>query len=42
MSFCLMPNLCKKCGKPLTLFEGWTCLECEQTESEQAESEDKE
>ena len=29
MSFCLRPNICKKCGKPLTLFEGWTCLECE-------------
>lgn len=42
MSFCLMPNLCKKCGKPLTLFEGWTCLECEQAKSEQEESEDKE
>ena len=29
MSFCLRPNVCKKCGKPLTLFEGWTCLECD-------------
>jgi len=29
MSFCLRPNVCKKCGKPLTMFEGWTCLECE-------------
>lgn len=34
MSFCLRPNVCKKCGKPLTLFEGLTCLECEQAESE--------
>ncbi len=32
--FCLMPNVCNKCGKILTLFEGWTCLECERTESE--------
>ena len=34
MSFCLRPNVCKKCGKPLTLFEGWTCLECEKAEQE--------
>ena len=34
MSFCLRPNVCKKCGKPLTLFEGWTCLECEKAEKE--------
>ena len=34
MSFCLRPNVCKKCGKPLTLFEGWTCLECEKVEQE--------
>lgn len=33
MSFCLRPNVCKKCGKPLTLFEGWTCLECEKCEN---------
>ena len=32
MSFCLRPNVCKKCGKPLTIFEGWTCLECEKAE----------
>ena len=35
MSFCLRPNVCKKCGKPLTLFEGWTCLECEKAEQQQ-------
>lgn len=29
MSFCIRPSVCKKCGKPLTLFEGWHCLECE-------------
>ena len=34
MSFCLRPNVCKKCGKPLTMFEGWTCLECEKLEQE--------
>ncbi len=34
MSFCLRPNVCKKCGKPLTLFEGWTCLECDKAEQE--------
>ena len=34
MGFCLRPNVCKKCGKPLTLFEGWTCLECEKAEQE--------
>lgn len=34
MSFCLRPNVCKKCGKPLTMFEGWTCLECEKVEQE--------
>ena len=32
MSFCLRPNVCKKCGKPLTLFEGWTCFECDKTD----------
>jgi len=32
MSFCIKPNVCKKCGKPLTLFEGWYCLECEAKE----------
>ena len=32
MSFCLRPNVCKKCGKPLTMFEGWICLECEEAE----------
>ena len=34
MSFCLRPNVCKKCGKPLTLFEGWTCLECDEKDKE--------
>lgn len=34
MSFCLRPNVCKKCGKPLTMFEGWVCLECEKLEQE--------
>ena len=34
MSFCLRPNVCKKCGKPLTMFEGWICLECEKAEQE--------
>ena len=34
MSFCLRPNVCKKCGKPLTLYEGWICLECEKAEQE--------
>lgn len=34
MSFCLRPNVCKKCGKPLTIFEGWTCLECEKVEQD--------
>ena len=34
MSFCLRPNVCKKCGKPLTLFEGWICFECEKAEQE--------
>ena len=34
MSFCLRPNVCKKCGKPLTLFEGWKCLECDKAEQE--------
>ena len=37
MSFCLRPNFCKKCRKPLTLFEGWTCLECEKKKNEQTE-----
>lgn len=34
MSFCIKPSVCKKCGKPLTLFEGWTCLECEKAEQD--------
>jgi len=34
MSFCIKPSICKKCGKPLTLFEGWICLECEKLEQE--------
>ena len=34
MSFCLRPIVCKKCGKPLTLFEGRTCLECDKAEQE--------
>lgn len=34
MSFCIKPSHCKKCGKPLTMFEGWTCLECEKAEQE--------
>lgn len=34
MSFCLRPNVCKKCGKPLTMFEGWICIECEKAEQE--------
>lgn len=38
MSFCLRPNVCKKCGKPLTLFEGWTCLECDKAEQEPCEN----
>lgn len=42
MSFCLRPNNCKKCGKPLTLFEGWTCLECERAENEQTKNEREE
>jgi len=37
MSFCLRPNVCKKCGKPLTMFEGWTCLECENAEQQHCE-----
>lgn len=40
MSFCLRPNVCKKCGKPLTIFEGWICLECEKAEQEPQESEE--
>lgn len=34
MSFCLRPNVCKKCGKPLTMFEGCICLECEEAEQQ--------
>lgn len=34
MSFCIKPSVCKKCGKPLTLFEGWHCLECEKAEQD--------
>lgn len=34
MSFCLRPIVCKKCGKPLTLFEGRICLECAKAEQE--------
>lgn len=26
-SWSLRSNVCKKCGKPLTMFEGWTCIE---------------
>lgn len=34
MSFCIKPSVCEKCGKPLTLFEGRYCLECEKAEQE--------
>ena len=34
MSFCLSSNVCKKCGKPLMMFEGCTCLECEKAEQQ--------
>ena len=37
MSFCLRPNVCKKCGKPLTIFEGWICLKCEKAEQKPCE-----
>ena len=29
MSFCLRPNVCKKCGKPLGVFDGQICAECQ-------------